>query len=339
MSSSLPREAPPATERFVDGLLGAQDLTTLAWLADRELQGHGLAQVQLLWNHLPGEAASIRSSSGQPVEPATLALLETARRQGGRVQQTDPATGIAHVVQLLAQNTGLWIALSARLDPQRVDAAWTDCLAPLALRAQSLLYTQRLQVDVERLASAERLQRALFAISDIASSDLRTAEVLRGLHQIVGGLMYAENFYIVRFDPERQSIRFLYFADSHDPVVPDPDDELSPLEMGNSLTLHLLRHGKPVRGPSRSLRAVLSAPMDEGLGPDSEDWMGVPIVEDGIVRGAVVVQSYDPAVRYSEADQALLGYVAQHILSALNRRDQQAELERRVHLRTHELRR
>jgi hypothetical protein len=83
--------------------------------------------------------------------------------------------------------------------------------------------------------------------------------------------------------------------------VPDPDDELSPQEMTNSLTLALLRHGKPVRGPSEALRKMLDVPRDDTLGPDSEDWMGVPIVEDGLVLGAVVVQSYDPAVRYSEA--------------------------------------
>jgi hypothetical protein len=127
-----------------------------------------------------------------------------------------------HWVQVLAQNTGLWVALSASYDPARTDAEWQAKIAPLSVRCQSLLYTQRLQVDVERLANAERLQRALFAISDIASSDHSTAEVLSGLHEIVGSLMYAENFYIVRFDPERQTIRFLYFADSHDPSVPDP---------------------------------------------------------------------------------------------------------------------
>ncbi len=339
MGSPLSRAVPQETESFVDALLGAQDISTLAFIATRELRALGLSQVQLVWNHLPSDPGSLRTSTDQPPDAATLALLDSARRQGGRVQQADPAGGPVHLVQVIAQNTGLWVALSLRLDPARADPAWQQRIAPLSTRAQSLLYTQRLQVDVERLASAERLQRALFAISDIASSDLSTAEVLRGLHQIVGSLMYAENFYIVRFDAERQTIRFLYFADSHDPETPDPEDELSPLEMGNSLTLGLLRHGKPVRGPSLSLREVLQAPADEGLGPDSEDWMGVPIIEDGVVRGAVVVQSYDPAVRYSESDQALLGYVAQHILSALNRRDQQEELERRVQSRTHELRR
>jgi hypothetical protein len=104
-------------------------------------------------------------------------------------------------MQVLAQNTGLWVALSASYDPARADPDWQAKIAPLSVRCQSLLYTQRLQVDVERLANAERLQRALFAISDIASSDHSTAEVLSGLHEIVGSLMYAENFYIVRFDP------------------------------------------------------------------------------------------------------------------------------------------
>jgi diguanylate cyclase (GGDEF)-like protein len=197
---------------------------------------------------------------------------------------------------------------------------------------------ERLRVDVERLGRAERLQRALFAISDLASSDEDTDVVMRGLHEIVGRLMYAENFYIVRYSPERDTMRFIYFADSVDPVCPDPNEDLPSSEMGNSLTLALLRHGKPVLGPSEKVRAEMRVPRDESLGPDSVDWLGVPMVDEGVVRGAVVVQSYNPAWRYTEDDRALLGYVAQHILTALARRDAQEELERRVDERTRELR-
>jgi diguanylate cyclase (GGDEF)-like protein len=197
---------------------------------------------------------------------------------------------------------------------------------------------QRLRVDVERLGRAERLQRALFAISDLASSDEDTDVVMRGLHEIVGRLMYAENFYIVRYSPESDSMRFIYFADSQDPVCPDPNEEIPSSEMGNSLTLALIRHGKPVLGPSEIVRAKMGVVRDESLGPDSVDWLGVPMVDEGVVRGAVVVQSYDPDSRYTEDDRALLGYVAQHILTALARRDAQEELERRVDERTRELR-
>ncbi len=205
---------------------------------------------------------------------------------------------------------------------------------PAALAAE----IRRLRVDVERLGRAERLQRALFAISDLASSDEDTPVVLRGLHEIVGRLMYAENFYIVRYSPDTESMRFIYFADSMDPVCPDPLEEIPAASMGNSLTLALLRHGKPVLGPSNQVRRELGVVRDDTLGPDSEDWLGVPMVDEGVVRGAVVVQSYDPTARYSDDDCVLLAYVAQHILTALARRDAQEELERRVDERTRELR-
>jgi diguanylate cyclase (GGDEF)-like protein len=56
------------------------------------------------------------------------------------------------------------------------------------------------------------------------------------------------------------------------------------------------------------------------------------------VLGAVLVQSYDAAIHYSDDDRALLGYVAQHILTALLRKQARTELEQRVHDRTRELR-
>lgn len=197
---------------------------------------------------------------------------------------------------------------------------------------------KRLRVDVERLGRAERLQRALFAISDLASSDEETSVVLRGLHEIVGRLMYAENFYIVRFSPETETMRFIYFADSMDPVCPDPLEEIPASTMTNSLTLALIRQGRGVLGPSSQVRRELGVARDDTLGPDSEDWLGVPMVDDGVVRGAVVVQSYDPTARYTDDDKVLLSYVAQHILTALARREAQEELERRVDERTRELR-
>jgi len=226
--------------------------------------------------------------------------------------------------------------------PHRLPGHSDALTAPVRLRADDpatlAAEIQRLRVDVERLGRAERLQRALFAISDLASSGEDTATVMHGLHEIVGRLMYAENFYIVRYSPETDTMRFIYFADSQDPVNPDPNEEIPAAEMGNSLTLALIRHGRPVLGSSQEVRRELGVTRDETLGPDSEDWLGVPMVDEGVVRGAVVVQSYDPEWRYTEDDRALLGYVAQHILTALARREAQEELERRVEERTRELR-
>ena len=54
------------------------------------------------------------------------------------------------------------------------------------------------------------------------------------------------------------------------------------------------------------------------------------MLDDGLVLGAIVLQSYDQPKRYTLEDQALLQFVSHHILIALTRRQARDELERRV---------
>src|SRR3546814_2259767 len=46
---------------------------------------------------------------------------------------------------------------------------------------------------------------------------LEMQDMLGRIHEVVGGLMPAENFYIVLYDDIRETLRFLYFADQRDP--------------------------------------------------------------------------------------------------------------------------
>ncbi len=201
------------------------------------------------------------------------------------------------------------------------------------------LDTARAHARIESLEKSKRLQQALYEIADLAGADLEMTEMLRRIHAVVNSLMYAENCYIVLYDDQRRSVRFLYFADQKDPYVAEPDREFSEEEMANSMTFALLRHGQPLRGPSTVIRQKLGVIRDPSHGPDSLDWLGVPMRRDDRVSGAIVVQSYDTPASYADEDRALLGYVAQHILTALDRKHAHVDLERRVEARTHELQR
>ena len=213
----------------------------------------------------------------------------------------------------------------------------------LALAAESLqVADQRLRSALEivelhgtlaRLEHSEQVQRALFAIADLAGSNRDMPDLLKGIHAIVGTLMYAENCFIVRLDAEHDMIRFLYYVDVEDPP-PDGDDCLSDRE--GTLTWYLLHDGKPLRGDSDQLRAQVSGPL-RYVGTDSYDWLGVPMLRDGVVEGAIVLQSYQPGIVYSAEDQALLQFVGSHILTALERKRSQDDLERSVRQRTLEL--
>src|SRR5690606_39983572 len=94
-------------------------------------------------------------------------------------------------------------------------------------------------------------------------------EMLARIHAIVGTLMPAENFYIVRYDDVRDTVRFLYFVDQRDPWKADPDEEIPLSDMPNSLTVAMLRHGRPLLGPSDRVRPLLGVGRDPAHGPDS----------------------------------------------------------------------
>jgi signal transduction histidine kinase len=193
-----------------------------------------------------------------------------------------------------------------------------------------------LRESVRSLKRAELLQRALFAISDMAGSDLDMPAMLRGLHEIVGSLMYAENFLIVRYDPELDSVRFIYYADVADMAKPDPDTEVPMSALLHSLTWYMIREGRALMGAADELRQQVPGPL-QIRGPESHDCLGVSMLGGGSVRGAVIVQSYVDRPRYTVDDQALLAFVASHILTALERKQAHTELERRVEQRTAEL--
>jgi len=215
--------------------------------------------------------------------------------------------------------------------------------ASFALLARTLigatLDTARAHARIVSLEKSKRLQQALYEIADLAGTDLEMSEMLRRIHAVVNSLMYAENCYIVLYDDQRRSVRFLYFADQKDPYIAEPERDFSEEEMANSMTFALLRHGQPLRGPSTVIRQKLGVIRDPSHGPDSLDWLGVPMRRDDRVCGAIVVQSYDTPASYADEDRALLGYVAQHILTALDRKHAHVDLERRVEDRTHELQR
>lgn len=197
----------------------------------------------------------------------------------------------------------------------------------------SALESANLKHSVAALERSELLQRSLFAISDLAGSDCDMPELLKGIHAIVDSLMYAKNFFIVRLDTEHDLMHFLYFVDVVDPA-PEGANSLS--DRRGTLTWYVLTDGKPLRGDSDQLSAQVSGPLSY-VGTDSGMWMGVPMIRDGVVEGAIVVQSYEAGIVYTADDQALLEFVGSHILTALERKRSKDDLELSVQQRTLEL--
>ena len=194
----------------------------------------------------------------------------------------------------------------------------------------------RLRSAVHQLAQAERLQRALFAIADLAGADLSMRAMLEQLHAIVGTLMYARNLFMALHDPDADTLEFIYFVDDATTDLPVLGVPIPMADMHQSLTWHLVRGGQTLRGSMQALAQQMDGNL-KALGAYAQDWLGVPLRDGAQVRGVLVVQSYDQPERYGPEDQELLEFVASHVLTALQRKQARQDLERAVTLGTAEL--
>ena len=313
---------PSATEGARDRLLGVVQARSVADLADAAEQfavqclGARQARLEIPTTPMPDRGDEAR-----------------------RVQIHVPPDGAACLTIPLADAAGrLHLEVSGGIEAVVGKLpAWCELVDVLDLRLAELLAASRLH---QSLANAQRnadLQRALYAIADLAYADLDMREMLARVHAVIDGLTYAKNLFIATYDAERDVMRFIYYGDQGSAPILLKDDELAGTDYPNSLTLAMVRRGKSLMGPSAVLRAELDIALDPRLGPESADWLGVPMLEGDRVRGAVVVQSYDQDKRYTEEDRTLLSFVAQHVLVAVTRKQAQEQLEREVERRTAEL--
>ncbi|MGF6696929.1 diguanylate cyclase (GGDEF)-like protein [Paraburkholderia sp. MM5496-R1] len=196
---------------------------------------------------------------------------------------------------------------------------------------------ERMQTDA--LARAQNTQRVLYEIAYLASSVRERAEFLQRVHERLGTLIDAENFYLALYERNSGKITYPHYVDSIDTEVIEAEnyDVLNPERL--SMTAYVLTTGQPLLVDA----AMISAAEAEGrlypIGSDRpEFWMGAPLKNaSDEVFGMLAMQVYDVSRVYSTEDRALFLVVARHVAMALDRILHRADLEEQVAQRTSEL--
>src|SRR6266550_4265266 len=167
---------------------------------------------------------------------------------------------------------------------------------------------------------AEQVQAALYRIAETASAAQDMHEFYAEIHRIVGELMYANNFYVVLYDEERQLMNWPFYVDEVDLDVPAPDVWM-PMGTGEArgITAYMLRAGRAMLLYTSEMEERVQRGDFDMLGVTSVDWLGVPLHSEGRTVGAMVVQSYREDVHHAEQDKEILTFVANHVGAALSR--------------------
>ena len=169
-------------------------------------------------------------------------------------------------------------------------------------------------------ARSAAAQRALYRIADAASAATDLETFYRSVHEIVGELMYADNFYIALYDDERRTINFPFMVDEVETDIPDPH-AWEPFGVGDAagVTAWMLRTGRPELMTRQRMLDLVDQGQLQAIGVLAVEWLGVPLKVDGLTIGVVAVQTYREDRRYTPDDLDLLTFVGQHIATALAR--------------------
>jgi PAS domain S-box-containing protein len=183
----------------------------------------------------------------------------------------------------------------------------------------SIKYYEGTVIDITERKYAEKLQAAMFAISQASILSENLDDLYRAIHKILGGFMPVENFFIALFDPVKGVLSFPYYQDQYDEIPP-------PIKAGHGLTGYVLKTGKPLFAPPHIFQKLMLAGEVELVGTNSVDWLGVPLVSKDKTIGVMVTQSYTEGVRYNQSHADMLTFVSTQVAMAIESKRAQEKI-------------
>lgn len=181
-----------------------------------------------------------------------------------------------------------------------------------AVRERTLM----LEHEIEERKKAETLQRVLFQIAELSVQASEDDRKFSRLHEIISQLVPSKNFMVALFHEDSQEFSIEYSVDEV-----DGNSALGKrFPLGSGMTSYVIQN----RQTQLINRAQLLEMIDNGtilaLGSLAVySWIGAPLIVGDAVYGVIILQSYDAAVTYSEADKDLIAFVAHHVAAAFAR--------------------
>jgi len=203
------------------------------------------------------------------------------------------------------------------------------------------IYYEGFLQDVTTRKLNERTTNALYAISKAISTTRDLQDLYETIHSILGEVIDTTNFFISILDEEEDRLVFTYFADEKDDYyeirnISDPKTK--------SLIAHVIRTGKPLFLSQADSIAPQIQELIGVIGTPAAVWLGLPLMVQGKIIGAMAVQHYSNPHHYSDADVTLMEAVSEQVALAIERKTNEEaltqlneDLESKVDLRTKEL--
>jgi len=192
------------------------------------------------------------------------------------------------------------------------------------IKIDNNIYDLSIIKDYYSIDSNNKLNNCIYKISE-ASHYVEDLDALYSIiHKILNEVIYTENFYIAIADWENNLIHFPYFVDQF-------DDRPASKEIDNGLTEYVCKTGESILVNPEQNDSFLKNGKMSMSGSKSIDWLGVPLKNNlNETFGALVIQSYNKKIRFSEKEEKILMFVSDQIAMAIKRKIDSTEIEKKA---------
>jgi PAS domain S-box-containing protein len=214
---------------------------------------------------------------------------------------------------------GYWRTDRARITPEEVRLL-NGLADQVAIAVGNARLFNESQQRVTELAVVNEISRTLTSTQDIG-------QLFVTIHQQVGRLFEASNFYIATYDGgDEWSLDYQIERNQLQPTVKH--------KLGRGFTSYILQTRQPLLIRSTQEYAAFHEKHDlPRIGEPAKSWMGVPLLVAGNITGVIGIQSYEREGLYDEHNVALFSTIGTQAAAAI----QNARLLQEARLRANEL--
>jgi len=173
-------------------------------------------------------------------------------------------------------------------------------------------------LDITELKRSQKIQDILYSISNAVLTTNNLKELIRIIRSELGTVIDTTNFFVALYDEKTDRFLLPYY---HDEI-----DNVSSFPASKTITHYVIETQKPLLANLEDLKELERAGKIKLQGTDSHVWLGVPLIVDKKVIGAMVVQNYTNEMAYSHSDRELLEIISLHVSLAIQRKKVEEEL-------------
>ena len=174
--------------------------------------------------------------------------------------------------------------------------------------------------DITERKNAEKIQSALYNISNASNTIESLPNFIQQIQDELSPIIDTTNFYVALYN-EMDDIFSL-------PYMSDEKSTTTTFKGGNTLTKYVLKTRKPLLASKNKIKNLEEKGLVKSGGPDSEVWLGVPLLINKKAIGVIAVQSYQDENAYGKNDLKMLEFVSEQISISIHRKKTEQDLQR-----------